>query len=140
MKKEVEVQRIKVMEKLTYADAVKVVRQREDDKRKRAPGVSSMPVPATAWGGARNMPKVADAEQPVGDKVWVDKKQLVVFIAAAINSTRVSTSRTTSIQLIVKAATDHLDMEGLIWEEIEACIKSQSSSQEGSSKETSKSQ
>ena len=61
--------------------------------------------------------------------MWVDKKQLVMFIVAAINSTKTSTSKTTNIQIIVKAAVDQLGMDGLDWEEIQRDIKKQSSSQ-----------
>ena len=52
MKKEVEVQKIKVLDKLTYAEAVKVASKREDHKKRAAETVSAIPVPA--WGGARN--------------------------------------------------------------------------------------
>ena len=43
-------------------------------------------------------------EQQDSNKVWVDKKQVVIFVAAVLNSTRDSTSKTTSIQIIAKAA------------------------------------
>ena len=59
--------------------------------------------------------------------MWVDKKQVVIFVAAVINSTRDSTLKTTSIQIIAKAAKDYLGMEGLKWEALVAEINLQSS-------------
>lgn len=122
MKREVEVQKVKVLDKLSYAAAVKVVRQREG---------SEIHEGGAAGGSGRRAPmERLRVERTVQDKGWVDKRRLVIFIAAAINSTRPTSSRTTSIQLIVKAAADHLDMVGLKWEEIEAEINRQSSSSE----------
>ena len=57
--------------------------------------------------------------------MWGDKKQVGMFVAAGINSTRDSTSKTTSIQTIGKAAKDYLGMEGLKWEALVAEINTE---------------
>ena len=57
--------------------------------------------------------------------MWGDKKQVGMFVAAVMNSTRDSTSRTTSIQTIAKAAKDYLGMEGLKWEALVAEINTE---------------
>ena len=59
--------------------------------------------------------------------MWGDKKQVGMFVAAVMNSTRDSTSKTTSIQTIAKAAKGYLGMEGLKWEALVAEINTQSS-------------
>ena len=57
--------------------------------------------------------------------MWGDKKQVGMFVAAVINSTRDSTSKTMSIQTIAKAAKDYLGMEGLKWEALVAEINTE---------------
>ena len=59
--------------------------------------------------------------------MWGDKKQVGMFVAAVINSTRDSTSKTTSIQTIAKAAKGYLGMEGLKWGALVGEINTQSS-------------
>ena len=59
--------------------------------------------------------------------MWGDKKQVGMFVAAVMNSTRDSTSKTTSIQTMAKAAKGYLGMEGLKWEALVAEINTQSS-------------
>ena len=75
------------------------------------------------WGGGREVTRESVGEKQDRNKVWVDKKQVVIFVAAVINFTRDSTSKTTSIQIIAKAAKDYLGMEGLKWEALVAEIK-----------------
>ena len=118
MKEEVAVQKVKVLDKVTYAEAVKVVKQRQGAKSQ---GMGE------AWGGGRKVTRESVEEQQDRNKVWVDKKQVVIFVAAVINFTRDSTSKTTSIQIIAKAAKDYLGMEGLKWEALVAEINTQSS-------------
>ena len=65
--------------------------------------------------------------------MWGDKKQVGMFVAAVINSTRDSTSKTTSIQTIAKAAKDYLGMEGLKWEALVAEINTDSGAGEKTS-------
>ena len=70
-----------------------------------------------AWGGGREVTRESMGEQHDGNKVWGDKKQVGMFVAAVMNSTRDSTSKTTSIQTIAKAAKDYLGMgsNGRLW-------------------------
>ena len=82
-------------------------------------------------GGGRQETRRGWPELPDRERIWVDKKQLVTFIVAAINSTAESKSKTTSTQYIVRAAVDHLGMVGLKWEEVDAEIKQQSSQDTG---------
>jgi hypothetical protein len=91
MKEEGAVQKVKVLDKVTYAEAVKVVKQRQ--------GAKSQGMVA-AWGGGRKVTRESVGEQQDRNKVWVDKKQVEIFVAAVINSTRDSTSKTTSIQIM----------------------------------------
>ena len=60
-----------------------------------------------------------EVERQVSERVYVEKKALVTFIAGVINSTSGETSKTTKIQLVVKAAFSHLGVEGLSWEEVQ---------------------
>lgn len=97
MKQEVEVQKVKVMDKLTYAEAVKVVKQKGGVQGAVSEG-------GVSGAGGREVPRVVRSDNPDRNKMWVDKKQLVTFIAAAINATAEVKSKTTRIQFIVKAA------------------------------------
>ena len=80
-----------MLDKVTYAEAVKVVKQRQGAKSQ---GMGE------AWGGGRKVTRESVEEQQDGNKLWVDKKQVVIFVAAVINFTRDSTSKTTSIQIM----------------------------------------
>lgn len=122
MKREVEIKNIKMKEKVSYAEALKRV-----DTLKRAGGenvrreISS----ATAWKQRQEMLKEKEK------KAWEEKRDLVTFIAGVINATAEVKSKTKRIQIITKAAIQHLDMVGLKWEEIRDGLSVQPS-QEGS--------
>lgn len=62
----------------------------------------------------------------------MEKRDLVIFIAGVVNATAEVKSKTDRIQIITKAAIQHLGMWGLKWEEIRDGLCVTSASQEGS--------
>lgn len=61
------------------------------------------------------------------ERVYVDKRDLVTFIAGVINSTAEIKSKNDKIQLVVKAAVNHLGLKGLTWKEVRENLTNQSS-------------
>ncbi len=59
-----------------------------------------------------------EQHQRSNDRMYVGKRDLVTFIAGVINSTAEVKSKNEKIQLIVKAAINHLGLVGLTWEEV----------------------
>ncbi len=57
-------------------------------------------------------------EQTKDGKVLIDLKKLIIFIAGVINATTEAKSKTWRIQIIVKAAVNHLNLTELSWEEV----------------------
>lgn len=110
LKKEVEVQQIRVKEKVSYAEAVKMAGENKKHKEE---------------GGSKE--QVVRRKEQDEKKNWVEKKKLVTFIAGVINATNEIKSKTERIQVIVKAAVYHLDMIGLRWEEVRDELSIQSS-------------
>lgn len=66
-------------------------------------------------------------QQNKSEKIYVKKIELVTFIAGVINSTAEVKSKNEKIQLIVKAAVNHLGLVGLTWEEVREILTNQSS-------------
>lgn len=99
MRKEVEIQHVK--ERIAYAEAAKRVgggkQVRDEGERKQKRGYML---------------------HEVERKLWKEKKKMVTFIAGVINATAEIKSKMERIQIIVKAASHHLDMRDLRWEEI----------------------
>lgn len=110
LKKEVEVQQIRLKEKVSYADAVKLAGKDNQNKE-----------------GRGNIEQGKVNEQQDKKIAWKEKKKLVTFIAGVINATFEIKSKTERIQVIVKAAEHHLDMIGLKWEEINDELRMQAS-------------
>lgn len=73
------------------------------------------------------MNKEKELQQSTDDRVYVDKRALVTFIAGVINSTAEVKSKNDKIQLVVKAAVNHLGLMGLTWEEVRENLTNQSS-------------
>lgn len=67
------------------------------------------------------------SEKRSNDRVYVDNRDLVTFIAGVINSTADVKSKNDKIQLVVKAAVNHLGLIGLTWEEVRENLVFQSS-------------
>lgn len=67
---------------------------------------------ATAW--KQRQETLNDKEK----KAWEEKRDLVTFIAGVIHATAEIQSKMERIQIIAKAAIQHLGMVGLKWEEI----------------------
>ena len=107
MKKEVEIQKVKVLEKITYAQAVKKIKKGDGGE---VVGVE----------GSRMQRKKVEEQvySDKGDRVWVDKKSLVTFIMKAIQAATKFMSEDERIQVIAKAAIEHLGMEELELDEI----------------------
>ncbi|XP_056270945.1 uncharacterized protein LOC130194087 [Pseudoliparis swirei] len=108
MRRETEIQKVRVERRITYAEAVRETKVRNNVTRSQA--------------------RQGDQElQKVNDRIYVDKKKLVTFIAGVINSTAEVKSKNDKIQLIVKAAVNHLGLVGLTWEEVRENLTNQSS-------------
>ena len=107
MKKEVEIQKVKVLEKITYAQAVKKIKKGDGGE---VVGVE----------GSRMQRKKVEEQvySDKGDRVWVDKKSLVTFIMKAIQAATKFMSEDERIQVIAKAAIEHLGMEEIELDEI----------------------
>lgn len=103
MKRQVEIQQIRVQNKISYADAVKMVNVRgESDEENVNDGLCNK-----------------QQERPKEGKTLIDLKKLIIFMAGVINATTESKSKTERIQIIVKAAVNHLGFTDLSWEEVE---------------------
>ena len=120
MKKEVLIQQVRTQNKTTYAEAVKMVKQREDQGG-RVEGSSEAAKTQTA-----EIREIV-ADQASKGKVLVDVRKLVTFIAGVVNVTTEVKSKTERIQRIVKAANYYLDTGGLTWEEVNTNLSSQES-------------
>lgn len=109
MRQENKIQKIRVEKRITYAEAARVSRIHD-----------SVIIKQAELG-------VEEQQQSTRDKVYVDKKDLVTFIAGVINSTAEVKSKNDKIQLVVKAAVNHLGLVGLTWEEVRENLTNQSS-------------
>lgn len=110
------------MQLVTYAEAVKRVDQ------SKVNGRTIRKEATTEKGWMMSQEHVKEREE----KEWVEKRDLVIFIAGVINATAKVKSKTDRIQIITKAAIEHLGMLGLKWEEIRDGLSVASASQEGS--------
>lgn len=109
MRQENKIQKIRVERRITYAEAARVSRVHHKINIEQAElGVE-------------------EQQQRTNDKIYVDKKDLVTFIAGVINSTAEVKSKNDKIQLVVKAAVSHLGLVGLTWEEVRENLTNQSS-------------
>lgn len=109
MRKETKIQKIRVERRISYADAVKVIRKRENNTSE-----------------TENMGIMKPIQQSE-EGLYVKKGDLVTFIAGVINSTAEVKSKNDKIQLVVKAAINHLGLVGLTWEEVRENLAIQSS-------------
>lgn len=107
LRKEMGVQQIRVRQKVSYTEAVKLAGQKKQNKE-----------------GGYKKEQVAAKEQQDEKKALIEKKKLVTGV---INATYGIKSKTERIQVIVKAAEHHLDMKGLKWEEVNDELRIQSS-------------
>lgn len=108
MKRETEIHNVKLKDKVSYAEAVKRVDQTGNVGRH-----------------LRDLPVVRDREAgsvavrpTMKEYGWREKMDLVTFVAGVINATAEVKSKTDRIQIITKAAVQHLGMVGLKWEEV----------------------
>lgn len=109
MRKETKIQKIRVERRISYADAVKVIRKRENNTSETENMGIMKPIQRSEEG------------------LYVKKGDLVTFIAGVINSTAEVKSKNDQIQLVVKAAINHLGLVGLTWEEVRENLAIQSS-------------
>lgn len=109
MKKETKIQKIRVERRISYADAVKVIKAGDNNTSER-----------------ENLGVMKHTQRSV-DRLYVEKRDLVTFIAGVINSTAEVKSKNDKIQLVVKAAINHLGLVGLTWEEVRENLAIQSS-------------
>lgn len=111
MKEAVQVQQVRVEQKVSYSEAVKKVRNQ------------------TAGSSSEDNVRFETKQVRLneGNMIQVDIRKLVTFIAGVINGTADVKSKTERIQLIVMAAVRHLDVTGLTWETVRDDLKHQSS-------------
>ncbi len=107
MKRENKMQKTKVERKITYAEAARMLHGQNRDN-------------------SQETVRLKEQQKRTNDKVYVDKRDLVTFIAGVINSTADVKSKNYKIQL-VKAAVNHLGLIGLTWEEVRENLAIQSS-------------
>lgn len=100
LKREMVIQKRRVEEKITYAEAAKLVRD-QNTKQSDQPGDA-----------VRRNKDVSE------DYMIIEKKKFVTFIAGVINGTAGIESKTQKIQVVVIAAIRHLGLVGLTWEEV----------------------
>lgn len=105
MQRETNIQKLRVEKKITYAEAVKVSGEKKNKE---------------------NEVVMDSQQQNKSEKIYVKKIELVTFIAGVINSTAEVKSKNEKIQLIVKAAVNHLGLVGLTWEEVREILTNQS--------------
>ena len=113
MQRENKVQKVRVERGISYAEAVKVSREQNPEANERGVGL---------MGGQQVQQRAGNREG-----LYVEKRDLVTFIAGVINSTAEVKSKSEKIQLIVKAAVRHLGLAGLTWEEVRDNLTNQSS-------------
>lgn len=82
MKRQVEIQQIRVQNKISYAEAVKMVNYREERKLDKTNGKLSN----------------NHQEQTKDGQVLIDLKKLIIFIAGVINATTETKSKTERIK------------------------------------------
>lgn len=109
MKRKNNIQKIKTERRITYAEAARVAKEQN----------RSMIV--------HEEMKAQEQQKCTNDRIYVDKRDLVTFTAGVINSTAEVKSKNDKIQLVVKAAVNHLGLVGLTWEEVRENLTNQSS-------------
>lgn len=117
-KKAVEVQQEKSQNNRTYAEAVKVV-----NERNRQSGIERIE------DGKRNEDTGRSVRSREPEEVMVvSKRNFVLFMVEVINCTAQTERRTEKLQIIVKAAERFLDMKGLKCEDIMKNLNTESQS------------
>ena len=102
MRREVQVQQVRAEGGYSYAEAVRLVKGQDGEIRRRETSMVE-----------------EEVERQVSDRIFVGKKELVIFIAGMMASMAGIKSKTARVQLVVKAAFSHLGVEGLTWEEVQ---------------------
>lgn len=120
MRRETEIHNVKLKGKISYAEAVKRVDQSRSMGRHRGDAVTVKDHQVERQDSAK--------EKEVKER---EKRDLVIFIAGVINATSEVRSKTERIQIITKAAIQHLGMLGLKWEEVRDGLSVAQLSQEG---------
>ncbi|KAL0148948.1 hypothetical protein M9458_055752 [Cirrhinus mrigala] len=110
MKEAVQVQKVRMGQNVSYAEAVKMVRNQDAGSRS----------------GSIVEDEGKQIQESQGKMMQVNVRKLVTFIAGVINGTAEIKSKTERIQLIVMAAERHLDVTGLTWEIVRDDLKQQS--------------
>lgn len=122
MRRETEIQNVKRKERVPYAEAVKRV---EQIKRSNEGSIREEIATENVWAQRQEHFREEEEKERGG------KRDLVIFIAGVINATAEVKSKTERIQIIAKAAIQHLDMLDLKWEEIRDCLAVHSSQEVG---------
>lgn len=122
MRRETEIQSVKRKDRVPYAEAVKRVEQTKKDNEGNVRG--EIPT-GNVW--IQSQEHFREKEK----KERGEKRDLVIFIAGVINATAEVKSKTERIQIITKAAIQHLGMVDLKWEEIRDCLAVHSNQEVG---------
>lgn len=103
-----EIQRIKVTQGISYAEATKKVRPTREQ-------MGQMP---TMREERKDMIKCKKCDKIKEETLIVDKNEFVLFMAEVINCSAQTTSRTERIKIIVKAAEKYMGIKGIPWESV----------------------
>ena len=105
-----EVQRVKTLQGVTYAEAVRKVGVQSNGSNDKMAGRHEI----RACEGCREIKE---------DTLIVEKRQFILFMVEAINCTAQTDKKTEKIKIIVKAAEKYLGVEAIGWEEVEDELK-----------------
>lgn len=118
-KRAVQVQNVKVKEKITYAEAIRKVKTDNNNNRPRT-AVTLPPVQSAHT--CRNITK---------DTLIVEKKKFVAFMVEIVNCSAQTSSRTERIEIIAKAAEKYLDVDEMSVKLINAILTGNTESHTG---------
>ena len=115
-KKATEVQKVKVSQGISYAEAVKKVKQ------------TDAPKPVAVESNHRPCGGIAKAKADISDDMlMVGKNEFVLFMVEVINCSAQASRKTEKIKIIVRAAEKYLGLEGISWEAVEDMLAREAS-------------
>ncbi len=114
-KRQAEVQRVKVVQGISYAEAAKTVS-----------GIGTMAKQTEIKN--KNIDKCQKCDKLKEETLIVSKNDFVLFMAEIINCSAQTKSRNERIKIIVKSAEKYLDVKGLLWETIRDILNEETQS------------
>ena len=124
-KKAQEVQKVKVVQGISYAEAVKKVSEEAQIvAQKRQETRNERPVQQQAVAQMRQEARKCEACDKVKEETMiVNKNDFVMFMAEVINLAIQARSRTERIKIVVQTAVKYLDVKGLQWETVQTTLE-----------------